>query len=131
MAKPTLITCKHCRKRFPAPGRGMHVYCSLRCCIFDHVIVAGQDDCWQWTATTGREGYGVFTFRGKIQRAHRAVYELINGPIGTSKLYVCHTCDNRGCCNPAHLWLGTVQDNLADMRNKGRGNNQFNYRQPG
>ena len=62
---------------------------------------------------------------GKIARAHRVSYELAFGPIppgpgvhGT--MHVMHKCDNKLCCNPAHLMLGTHKDNMADMKAKGR-----------
>ena len=52
-------------------------------------------------------------------RAHRAVWKLENGPINDG-LYVCHHCDNRMCCNPLHLFLGTAKDNAVDKVQKGR-----------
>lgn len=51
--------------------------------------------------------------------ASKAAWIMINGPV-PSGLHVCHTCDNRICCNPSHLWLGTPTDNVRDCIEKGR-----------
>lgn len=72
---------------------------------------------WQWGRTG--EGYGRLRFQGRPFQAHRVAYILRHGPIpdGASVL---HSCDNRVCCNPDHLFLGSHQDNMTDMRRKGR-----------
>lgn len=80
--------------------------------------------CWAWLAGIGSSGYGNFHIAGKSVKAHRVMYELVFGPIppgsGAHGTCVCHTCDNRKCVRPDHLFLGSQQDNVADRDRKGR-----------
>jgi len=77
----------------------------------------GPDACWPWTGARHPSGYGGVSWRGGRVNAHRVAYELAYGNPG--KGFVCHHCDNPPCCNPAHLFLGTAQDNYRDSIAKG------------
>jgi hypothetical protein len=87
---------------------------------------ATEEGCWEYQGISEPAGYGKLSMyvsgltpRGKNVRAHRLSYAFHNGVDPSDKL-VCHTCDNPKCINPNHLFLGTHEDNMRDMREKGR-----------
>ena len=88
------------------------------------------EDCWNWRGGTSGNGYGRFrkgrALEGMIP-AHVFAYELENGAMPKGMLGL-HKCDNRGCCNPAHIFPGTSKDNAQDCLAKGRHTSLFrNY----
>ncbi len=87
--------------------------------FWDKVAIIPFHECWEWTAFKNKDGYGYFKFQKKTERAHRISWKLINGFIPKG-LLVCHKCDNPGCVNPDHLFLGTNKDNKLDCVSKGR-----------
>lgn len=78
-----------------------------------------ENGCWQWRAHTDLNGYGYLPGDLKHTRAHRFSYEFHIGKIPEAML-ICHKCDNPGCVNPDHLFVGTSKDNAQDALQKGR-----------
>jgi HNH endonuclease len=93
--------------------------------LLDNYMPIPESGCWLWMGTWDRGGYGKISNReaGKkspvTHKAHRIFYAVMVGEIPDG-LFVCHKCDARSCLNPAHLFLGTNQDNINDMYAKGR-----------
>jgi hypothetical protein len=76
--------------------------------FWSKVDIGGPDECWPWQAYRIPKGYGQFRLHGKMQRVHRLVAGLRTGDPG----HALHSCDWPPCCNPAHLSIGTNQDNV-------------------
>jgi len=108
--------CGRCYKRLKRSGKAIPKQ-TIEDRFWSKVDKKGEDECWKWKDTDSR--YGDFRYDNKVVKSHRYSYELKYGKIPFG-LYVCHKCDNPTCVNPKHLFLGTQQDNMNDMIEKGR-----------
>lgn len=109
--------CENCNN--PCYKKYARAFCSSKCRFLSYVVI-NEVGCWLWIGAKERKGYGRLCFENKKNAvASRVSYEIFKGTIPEGK-YVCHSCDNPSCVKPAHLWIGTAQENASDMISKGR-----------
>ncbi len=85
-----------------------------------NLFVVKKEGCWGWSKSLDRSGYTrISVGTRKIILGHRASWLIHKGDIPDG-IFVCHSCDNPGCTNPDHLFLGSPKDNTADCLKKGR-----------
>lgn len=124
MAVYSLSGCRFCGNSF-SPRSSRQKHCAPECRFREvaALFFPSDTECWSWPGTIQKSGYGAMTWatvpKVVVKTAHRISYSLFVGPI-PSGLFVLHSCDNRGCFNPAHLRIGTPQDNSTDMVKRNR-----------
>lgn len=110
--------CKNHYRAFMQHGDAEH-HSNMRGVPFNLRYTAdAKSGCWLWVGGVTTSGYGTCSMHGQ-KVAHRVSWVIHNGVIPNG-MNVLHRCDTPACVNPAHLFLGTHQDNMADLRQKGR-----------
>lgn len=87
--------------------------------LIQRALTYQTDACIEWPWARRDDGYGLLWIGGKLVTAHRYTCEKAHGPAPKDKPFALHApiiCNNRACCNPAHLRWGSIADNIADSR---------------
>lgn len=95
-------------------SRPLHDRFHEKCAIDAH------GGCWNWIGATGSDGYGRIRSGGRAVQATHVALGMAGKTQPSDRPYACHTCDNKRCVNPSHLWWGTASDNMRDMHEKQR-----------
>jgi hypothetical protein len=122
-------------KRIADIKRTNHNFC-CKGCAGDFLTKKAEKEFWEkshsdesgcriWNGSKNKYGYGTLHINGKMEHAHVFAYRIANHKADINGLCVCHTCDNPSCVNPAHLFLGTHTENMADMQRKLRGPHKY------
>jgi hypothetical protein len=129
--------CDYCGAFYTGAGKK---YCNTICFgkantqdinirFWSKVNIKSESECWEWTKSKDKYGYGQFAIKGGMTKSPRIAWALTYGDIPNKKC-ICHNCDNPSCCNPAHLFVGTHQDNAQDRLSKGRQSRLFGISNP-
>lgn len=149
---PVSFSCDRCLSRFTVKAsraaRGNVHFCSRACAdagrphprrplaerFWEKVDkTSSPHGCWLFTGSVNKSGYGYIGPGGKhatTRRVHVVSWEMEHGPVPKGNC-VCHSCDQyypkgdttyRACLRPDHLFLGSHQSNMDDMKAKGRAN---------
>lgn len=89
---------------------------------FMEKVRKNEGGCWIWIGSLSNKGYGQLGVGRRdegLVTAHRWSYEHFIGPIPDG-LWVLHHCDVKACVNPEHLYVGTLEDNMRDVVERGR-----------
>lgn len=125
------LACKKLRHKKGQPLEPENVVSgwAIRKRLAHYSVNNSATGCCEWIGGKRRR-YGALKIWSKTYVASRLAWEVTNGPILNSNVYVLHKCDNPSCINVKHLFLGTAKDNAIDMVNKGRTrwHNQRRYR---
>ena len=103
--------------------RDGHEYSESDFARFFKALEWQDNGCLYWLRGCNSDGYGATSKRSKQMRANRVFYDIFNGPLVDGEV-ICHSCDNRQCVNPDHLWSGTLTDNNRDRSIKKRSRDQ-------
>lgn len=95
--------------------------------FWTRVQCGAPDQCWNWQGATNSTGYGNLSYQGSAVTAHRVAAFLV-GLVPTLKAptdrkqggFIMHSCDNRSCCNPAHMRVGTYTQNQLEAYSRNR-----------
>ena len=118
-----------CRqKRGTKPGANPGRPANTADVLWSKVDKREPNECWPWLGVREKSGYGRTWIDDVGYYAHRVIFDLANPNQITLKAptnrkakgFLMHTCDNRICCNPAHLKVADIAENNKDCRDKGR-----------
>jgi len=112
------IVRKQCLIEGNSNSCGCKKYGPVKDKIFNN-IKKNENGCWEWTGGLSARGYASMHYEGKRTPLHRLSYILFRGPIPNDKL-ACHTCDNKKCINPDHIYIGTHKTNFRDAKERNR-----------
>ena len=121
LAKSCFANWRSAHDPHPRPGGADRGRGGLRCAFWKHVDRRENHDCWPWIGTVFKKDQrGLHQSRGRRMLAPRVAFFVGNGRWLTNLEAACHSCDNPNCCNPSHIWAGSIAENNRDCASKGR-----------